>query len=87
MRFDFAGLGNSEGNFADSNFTTNIDDLISAAEYLKNNYQSPKIIIGHSLGGAAGIYAADNIDSIEAVVTIGAPSNPSHVEHLFEDHL
>ncbi len=87
MRFDFAGLGNSEGNFADSNFTTNIDDLISAASFLKENYQSPKIIIGHSLGGAAGIYAADAIDSIEAVVTIGAPSNPSHVEHLFEDHI
>ena len=87
MRFDFMGLGNSEGDFADSNFSTNIDDLIAAAEYLEKHHQPPKIIIGHSLGGAAGIYAADALNSIEAVVTIGSPSNPSHVEHLFEDHI
>ncbi|MET2986245.1 bifunctional alpha/beta hydrolase/OsmC family protein [Aureibaculum conchae] len=87
MRFDFTGLGNSEGKFEDSNFSTNIDDLISAATYLKENYKSPKIIIGHSLGGAAGVFAANEIDSIQAIVTIGAPSNPSHVEHLFEDHI
>ncbi|QCX40717.1 alpha/beta fold hydrolase [Aureibaculum algae] len=87
MRFDFSGLGKSEGKFEDSNFSTNIDDLISAATYLKENYDSPKIIVGHSLGGAAAIFAADKIESIQAIVTIGAPSNPSHVEHLFEDHL
>ncbi len=87
MRFDFTGLGASQGNFADSNFSTNIDDLISAAEYLTVEHQSPKIIIGHSLGGAAGIFAAERVESIEAVVTIGSPSNPSHVEHLFEDHI
>lgn len=87
MRFDFAGLGNSEGKFEDSNFSTNIDDLISAATYLKKNYKSPKIIVGHSLGGAAGVFAANEIYSIQAIVTIGAPSNPSHVEHLFEDQI
>ncbi len=87
MRFDFAGLGKSEGNFEDSNFSSNIDDLISAANYLKENYESPKIIVGHSLGGAAAVFAADEIESIQAIVTIGAPSNPSHVEHLFEGHL
>lgn len=87
MRFDFAGLGKSEGKFEDSNFSTNIDDLIAAANYLKENYESPKIIVGHSLGGAAGVFAANKIESIQAIVTIGAPSNPSHVEHLFEDHI
>jgi len=87
MRFDFTGLGNSEGAFEDSNFSTNVNDLIAAADYLKANHESPKIIIGHSLGGAAGIFAANQIESIQAIVTIGAPSRPSHVEHLFEDHL
>ncbi len=87
MRFDFTGLGNSEGDFADSNFSTNIDDLIAAARYLEHHYESPKIIIGHSLGGAAGVFAANQIASIEAIVTIGAPAHPSHVEHLFEEHI
>lgn len=87
MRFDFTGLGNSEGDFADTNFSTNIDDLVAAASYLEKNHQSPKIVIGHSLGGAAGIYAANELKSVEAVVTIGSPSNPSHVEHLFEDYI
>ncbi len=87
MRFDFTGLGKSEGAFEDSNFSTNISDLIAAAKYLAIHYVSPKIIIGHSLGGAAAIFASKEIESIKAIVTIGAPSNPSHVEHLFEDYL
>jgi putative redox protein len=87
MRFDFTGLGNSEGAFEDSNFSTNISDLISAAKYLNKNYESPKIIIGHSLGGAAAIFASKEIESIKAIVTIGAPSQPCHVEHLFEDYI
>jgi len=87
MRFDFTGLGKSEGKFEDSNFTSNVDDLISAANFLTENHHAPKIMIGHSLGGAAAIYAANAIDSIETVATIAAPSNPSHVEHLFEEHL
>ncbi len=87
MRFDFTGLGKSDGKFEDTNFTSNIDDLISAAKFLTDNYNAPKIIIGHSLGGAAAIYAANAIDSIEAVATIAAPSSPSHVEHLFDEHI
>ncbi len=84
MRFDFSGLGDSEGNFEDTNFSTNVDDLISAAEYLTAHYRCPKIIIGHSLGGAAAVFAAHQIKAIQAVITIGAPSNPVHVSHLFE---
>jgi putative redox protein len=87
MRFDFTGLGKSEGKFEDTNFTSNVDDLVSAAKYLAENHHAPKIMIGHSLGGAAAIYAADAIDSIETVATIAAPSNPSHVEHLFDEHI
>lgn len=87
MRFDFTGLGNSEGAFEDTNFSTNVNDLVSAAEYLQTNYEAPKIVIGHSLGGAAGVFAANKIASIEAIVTIGAPAHPSHVEHLFEKHI
>lgn len=84
LRFDFTGLGESEGDFADTNFSSNIQDLVCAAEYLAENYGEPKLIIGHSLGGAASIFAASMIDSIEAVATIGAPSSPSHLLHLFE---
>ncbi len=87
MRFDFTGLGKSEGNFEDTNFTTNISDLISAAQFLTTNFQAPKLIVGHSLGGAAAIYAAKQIKSIEAIATIGAPAHPSHVAHLFSTHL
>lgn len=83
LRFDFTGLGDSEGDFSDTNFSTNIDDIQSAANYLEEHYQAPKILVGHSLGGAAALFAADKIDSIEAVATIGAPSEPKHVTHLF----
>jgi len=83
MRFDFTGLGKSEGKFKNTNFTTNVQDLISASEFLKENFEAPKLIIGHSLGGASAIYAAKKVTSIEAVSTIGAPANPSHVKHLF----
>ncbi|MCI2230044.1 lysophospholipase [Polaribacter sp. MSW13] len=83
FRFDFTGLGESEGDFEDTNFTSNVDDLIAAADYLKTNYKAPSILIGHSLGGAAVLFAKHQIPSIKAVVTIGAPSNPSHVSHLF----
>ncbi len=83
LRFDFSGLGESEGNFSDTNFTTNVNDIKAAAQFLTENYQAPKIIVGHSLGGAASIYAAKVIESIKAVATIGAPSEPEHVTHLF----
>ncbi|MEM9822904.1 MAG: bifunctional alpha/beta hydrolase/OsmC family protein [Bacteroidota bacterium] len=87
LRFDFTGLGESEGSFADTNFTSNVEDLVSAAEYLKTHYQAPSILIGHSLGGAAAIFAAGEIDSIKAVATIGAPSEPEHVSHLLASSL
>jgi len=83
LRFDFTGLGESEGDFAESNFSTNVADIMAASQYLTENYQAPKILIGHSLGGAAAIYAAKEIESIKAVATIGAPSEPEHVTHLF----
>ncbi|MFS4456703.1 alpha/beta fold hydrolase [Maribacter sp. 2304DJ31-5] len=87
LRFDFTGLGESEGDFADTNFSGNVSDLIAAAEHLKQEYQAPSLIIGHSLGGAAVIFAAAEIPSIKAVVTIGAPASPVHVQHLFKSGL
>ena len=84
LRFDFTGLGESDGDFADTNFSGNVGDLVAAAEFLQNNYDAPTLIIGHSLGGAASIFAASEILSIKAVATIGAPSNPVHVKHLLQ---
>lgn len=82
LRFDFTGLGESEGDFEDTNFSGNVEDLVAAADYLKKNFHAPTLLVGHSLGGAAVIFAATEIDSIKAVATIGAPSNPSHVQNL-----
>lgn len=87
LRFDFTGLGQSQGDFSDTSFTTNIHDLVDAAQYLSSNYEAPKLLIGHSLGGAAVIAASAHIKSALAVATIGAPSYPAHVSHLFADHL
>jgi len=84
LRFDFTGLGESEGDFENTNFSSNIDDLISAAKFLEENYAAPDIIIGHSLGGAAVVFASQHIPSVKAVATIGTPSNPKHVSHLFK---
>ncbi|MEX0315013.1 MAG: alpha/beta fold hydrolase [Allomuricauda sp.] len=84
LRFDFTGLGESEGDFADTNFSGNVDDLVAAAQFLKENYMAPTLIVGHSLGGAASIFAAGEIASIKAVATVGAPSNPVHVKHLLK---
>lgn len=83
FRFDFTGLGESEGDFKDTNFSSNIADLLCAAEYMENEYEAPALIIGHSLGGAAVIFAANKIDSVQAVATIAAPSSPGHVKNLF----
>ncbi|HEY7884928.1 MAG TPA: bifunctional alpha/beta hydrolase/OsmC family protein [Cellvibrionaceae bacterium] len=85
LRFDFTGLGGSEGDFANSTFTGNVADLQSAARFLAEHYQAPKLLIGHSLGGAAVLVAARRIDSVVAVVTIAAPATPEHVQHLFAD--
>lgn len=84
LRFDFTGLGDSEGDFADSNFSSNIQDLVSAYEYLESNYDAPSIIIGHSLGGAAVLATSGGLKNIKAVVTVGAPSEPLHVQHLLQ---
>lgn len=85
LRFDFTGLGGSEGDFANTNFSSNVDDLIKAADYLRANHAAPTLLIGHSLGGAAVLAAAGRIDECRAVVTIGAPSEPVHVEKQFGD--
>lgn len=87
LRFDFTGLGESEGDFADTNFSANVEDLIAAAEYLKNTYKAPTLLIGHSLGGAAAILAASEITSVQTLATIGAPSNPVHVKHLLRSSI
>ncbi|KRB40460.1 MAG: bifunctional alpha/beta hydrolase/OsmC family protein [Pseudomonadota bacterium] len=81
LRFDFTGLGSSEGEFASTNFTSNVADLIAAADYLRGHYQAPSVLIGHSLGGAAVLAVAKDIAEVRAVVTIGAPFDPSHVLH------
>ena len=84
LRFDFTGLGDSEGDFADTNFTSNVDDLIAAADFLTENYEAPTLIVGHSLGGAASLFAGAAIDSIQAIATVGAPAEPEHVTHLLQ---
>lgn len=85
LRFDFTGLGNSEGDFANTNFSSNVTDLVDAAQALANDFIAPTLLIGHSLGGAAALMAAGKINSVRAVATIGAPSEPAHVQHLFGD--
>lgn len=85
LRFDFTGLGESEGDFENTNFSGNVDDLIEAADFLKKNFMAPTLLIGHSLGGAAAIFAASKIESIKAAVVINSPSHPSHVLHLLKD--
>ncbi|GAA0729233.1 bifunctional alpha/beta hydrolase/OsmC family protein [Aquimarina litoralis] len=87
LRFDFTGLGESEGDFADTNFSGNVEDLVAAADFLTENYQAPSLLIGHSLGGAAAIFAASKLNAIKAVATIGAPSDPTHVQHLLRSGL
>jgi len=86
LRFDFTGLGESEGDFAETNFSTNIADLVAAADFLKAEYEAPKILIGHSLGGAAVLQAAGQIPSSKAVAVIGAPADPAHVMRHFKEH-
>lgn len=87
LRFDFTGLGESEGDFADSNFSGNVEDLVAAAEFLGKEHRAPSLLVGHSLGGAAAIFASEKLDSVKAVATIGAPSSQTHVTHLIEDEL
>ena len=85
LRFDFTGLGNSDGDFANTNFSSNVEDLLQAAKALEERYRAPQILIGHSLGGAAVLSAAARLESVKAVVTIGAPATAEHVAHLFKN--
>ena len=87
LRFDFTGLGDSEGEFADTNFSSNVQDLVAAARFLEQDYGKAEILIGHSLGGAAVLMAAGELPDVKAVATIGAPADPPHVQHLFESSL
>src|ERR1019366_2304192 len=87
LRFDFTGLGSSEGDFANSTFSSNVADLVRAADHLRESRKAPAILIGHSLGGAAILAAAGKIPDARAVVTIAAPSDPAHVTGLFRDRL
>lgn len=83
LRFDFTGLGKSEGEFADSHFSANVEDLIDVHNYLETHYKAPSLLIGHSLGGAAVIVAASKLETIKAVATVGAPATVEHLTHLF----
>jgi uncharacterized OsmC-like protein/fermentation-respiration switch protein FrsA (DUF1100 family) len=87
LRFDFTGLGSSEGDFANSTFSSNVADLVLAADHLRRTREAPAILIGHSLGGAAILAAAARIPDAKAVVTIAAPSDPAHVTGLFAEHI
>ncbi|GAB1233565.1 alpha/beta hydrolase family protein [Ferrigenium sp. UT5] len=83
LRFDFTGVGQSAGDFAQSNFSSNIEDLVCAADWLAENYQAPALLVGHSLGGTAVLAAAARIKSVKAVATLGAPSEPAHITKMF----
>lgn len=87
LRFDFTGLGASEGEFANSTFSSNVADIVRAADHLRETRKAPAILIGHSLGGAAILAAAARIPEAKAVATIAAPSDPAHVTHLFADRV
>ncbi|MCH2069050.1 MAG: bifunctional alpha/beta hydrolase/OsmC family protein [Shimia sp.] len=86
LRFDFTGLGHSDGEFANTHFSSNVADLVAAAAYLEDRGMAPDLLVGHSLGGAAVLRAATQIDTAKAVVTLGAPSDPAHVAHQFDTH-
>jgi putative redox protein len=83
LRFDFTGIGASEGEFANTNFSSNVQDLVAAADYLRNNHAAPSLLIGHSLGGAAVLAAAPHVPEATGVVTIAAPATAAHVTHNF----
>jgi uncharacterized OsmC-like protein/alpha/beta superfamily hydrolase len=83
LRFDFTGLGDSEGDFAKTSFTSNIEDIVCAADYLREHFEAPRLLIGHSLGGTAVLAAAQQVPESRAVATIAAPSDPMHIAHHF----
>lgn len=85
LRFDFTGLGSSQGDFSNTNFSSNLQDLLAAAHYLEAQYAAPSLLIGHSLGGSAVLAAAQDLPAVKAVATIGAPATAAHIKHLFAD--
>lgn len=87
LRFDFTGLGASDGDFADTNFSSNVDDLVAAADHLRENFEAPQVLVGHSWGGTAVLAAADRIPEAKAVCTIAAPADPAHVSNLFQESI
>ncbi len=87
LRFDFTGLGMSDGEFANTNFSSNTDDLLAAASWLRATHRAPQVIVGHSLGGSAALAIAGEIPEVRAVVTIGAPADPAHVTGAFSSSL
>lgn len=87
LRFDFTGIGASGGDFADTNFSTNVDDLLAAAAYLRTHFTAPQLLIGHSLGGTAVLAAAEHLPEAKAVVTIASPGHPSFATSTFSEHL
>ena len=87
LRFDFTGLGNSDGDFANTNFSSNLQDLLAAVDFLRNEYGAPQLLIGHSLGGAAVLAMASKVPEAKAVITIGAPYSAEHVKHNFQASL
>lgn len=87
MGFDFTGLGESEGEFSETNFSSNVDDMVQAARFLSGSYGNPTILIGHSLGGAAVLHAAGEIESILAVVTISTPAEPMHLRQSLDSQV
>jgi putative redox protein len=87
LRFDFTGLGDSSGEFSETDFSGNVEDLVAASDFLAKNYKAPTLLVGHSLGGAAIIFAAGKIESVRALATIAAPSDPAHVQQLLKSDL
>ncbi|TVR87162.1 MAG: alpha/beta fold hydrolase [Saprospirales bacterium] len=87
LRFDFTGLGMSEGEFADSNFSSQVSDITHAVKWLEENYRAPALLVGHSLGGTAALLAGTDLESVRAMVSVGSPAEPEHVKHLFREDL
>lgn len=87
LRFDFTGLGASEGDFANTNFSSNVGDLVAAADWMRDNLEAPAMLLGHSLGGAAVLVAAAKVTEAKAVITIGAPADVAHVAHNFQESI
>ncbi len=87
LRFDFTGLGKSQGDFSTTDFSSNINDIKAAVEFLANHHQSPQLLIGHSLGGIAATAAACELTEIQAVATIASPNRPAHILDHFEQHI